>query len=181
MRAVIRRVLAVLLVAALGGCGIPLDDAPRDVPGVPQPRPAPLGADSGTAVERVCLIRDDKLVRSPRRVPAGRAATDHLDDLLAGPTTAESATGLTTALTGRDGTTVTLSANRAVVDLDETARLTYEAIAFGQIVCTLGSRLDVGTISFTSGGRAIGVPRGDGSLADGRVTIADYSELIAPD
>lgn len=171
-----------LLVALLGGCGVPLDDAPRDVSAVPPPRAgAPAPADAGPVVERICLVRDGRLVRTARRIPFARTARQHLADLLAGPTAAESADGLISALTTAEGITLDLQAGRAVVEVGSLVgqgSRSDQVLALGQIVCTLGSRLDVGTVAFTSRGQPLDVPRADGSLASGPVTIADYSTLI---
>jgi hypothetical protein len=56
---------------------------------------------------------------------------------------------------------------------------TDDVPAFGQIVCTLTSQFETGTVTFTSNGEPLSVPRGDASLADGPVTIADYVGLLA--
>lgn len=185
--AVIRRLLGpalLALVVTLAGCGVPLDDAPRDVGDAPRPpADAPAPVDVGPAVQRLCLVRDGLLVRVARRVPNPPPAAEHLADLLAGPTATESADGLTSALTTATGVTMSLMNARATVevgDLVAQGARSDQVLAFGQIVCTLGSRLDVGTVSFTSAGQPLGVPRGDGSLADGPLTIVDYAGLMAP-
>jgi hypothetical protein len=54
-----------------------------------------------------------------------------------------------------------------------------EVLAYGQIVCTLTSQgAEVGTVSFVTGSEPLAVPRADGSLADGSLTIADYAGLL---
>jgi spore germination protein GerM len=134
-------------------------------------------------VERICLVRDGRLVRTARRIPFTRSAAQQLADLLAGPTAAESADGLISALATAEGITLGLQEGRAVVevgDLVAQGGRSDQILAFGQIVCTLGSRLDVGTVTFTSNGQPLDVPRADGSLATGPVTIADYATLIEP-
>jgi hypothetical protein len=105
-----------------------------------------------------------------------------LQDLLAGPTVDERADGLSTALSAADVTGLTIVQRRATVSVaarpDGAAR-SDEVLAYGQIVGTLTSQgAEVGTVSFTSGGRPLGVPKADGALSTGPLTIADYAGLI---
>ncbi|WP_106125010.1 GerMN domain-containing protein [Pseudosporangium ferrugineum] len=179
----------ILLLLALGlalgpaGCGITLDDEPRDIetPGRlgTSGEPAPVGA--GSAVLRLFMVRDGRLVRVPRRVPAPLGPRQQLDALLAGPTAEERRDGLTSAVTTMTVTGLRLSGRRATITIgdrpDELVR-SDEVLAFGQIVCTLTSQTEVGTVSFESAGEPLGVPRADGSLADGPLTIADYNGLL---
>jgi spore germination protein GerM len=181
---VIRRLLAlVTLAAVLGGCGVPLDDAPRDIRGVQLPArsgPAPDG--QGQYIERLCFVKDTKLARIVRRVPVQRPPAAQLSDLIAGPTTEEGAQGYTSALTTASHVTMTVDAGRATVDLGDRADQALrsdDVIALGQIVCTLTAQLPIGTVSFTSGGVLLTVPRGDGVLTTGPLTIADYVDLLA--
>jgi hypothetical protein len=46
-------------------------------------------------------------------------------------------------------------------------------------VCTLTSQFAIGTVTFTSDGHPLSVPRAHASLTDGPVTIADYVALLA--
>ncbi|GGL21306.1 GerMN domain-containing protein [Mangrovihabitans endophyticus] len=175
--------VAVALAGALGGgCGVPLDDEPRDMPGAGLRRSgAPAQDEAGRSVERLCWVRDGHLVRVQRRVPVPPTPTGLLNDLLAGPTADESANGLTSALTTMAGASLTLTGGRAVVEVGDTSNQgvrSDEVFAYGQMVCTLGASLDVGTVSFTSEGQPLSVPRADGSLSDAPLTIVDYSELL---
>lgn len=105
-----------------------------------------------------------------------------LDDLLAGPSSAELQDGLTSALTTIQIDGMTVVQRRAAVQIGEPpgqAARSDEILAYGQIVCTLTSQgAEVGTVSFTSAGQALGVPRGDGSLSTEPLTIADYASLL---
>jgi hypothetical protein len=175
--------LAVLAVLSGGGCGVPLDDAPRNIGDARAPyrSGAPAAEGEGRAIERLCFVRTGRLVRVVRRVPAIRPPAQQLRDLLAGPTSEESIDGLSSALTTATDVTMSLASGRATVDVgarSEQGLRSDDVLAFGQIVCTLTSQLQVGTVSFTSGGEPLGVPRADGSLADGPVTIADYVQLL---
>ena len=180
-----RRLLpAALLVALLTGCGVPVDDAPRDLkrPSPSSGSDAPIPDGFGTAVERLYLVREGALARVVRRVPAPPTPEHLLRDLLAGPSTAEEEDGHTSALSTMRITGMTITQRRATISVgdrpDEGAR-SDETLAYGQIVCTLTSQsAEVGTVSFTSGGRPLGVPRGDGVLSATPLTIADYATLL---
>jgi hypothetical protein len=180
------RAAAVLLtvLAALAGCGVPTDDRPRDVGSAGNllvSRP-PLGLEEGSAAERLCFVRDGRLVRIARRVPQPVSAQHQLQALLDGPTDSEAGAGLTSALTGTTPTIqLTLAAGRAGVEVGDRSQhgvRTDEILAFGQVVCTLASRPEVGTVNFTSAGKPLADPRQDGSLTTGPLTVADYAQLI---
>lgn len=182
-----RRLLPLLLAVALaGGCGVPVDEEPRDLGGPRPPsgssRPAPDGF--GTAVEWLYMVRDGALVRVIRRVSVPPTPLQMLDDLLRGPTRSEQEDGLATALSTMRIEGMTVVQRRATVVVGERSAdgtRNDEMLAYGQIVCTLTSQgAEVGTVSFVSEGRPLGVPRGDGSLYTGPLTVADYSNLIEP-
>ncbi|MET8147867.1 GerMN domain-containing protein [Actinoplanes sp. NPDC049668] len=182
-----RSLLALVAVClSAGACGVPADQTPRDLD---RPRPAsgsntPAPDGFGTAIERLYLIRDGSLARTLRRVPAPPTPQQMLTDLLAGPTTAEQQDGLSSALSTMRINGMTVNQRRATVAINEPpdqAARSDEILAYGQIVCTLTSQgADVGTVSFTSAGRPLGVPRGDGSLSTQPLTIADYASLLDP-
>ena len=166
-------------VLLVGGCGVPTEDLPRDAPVPPVGiSGTPVGGDLGPVVERLCLVRDGRLVRVERRVPVGRSASELMRDLLAGPTGEERRAGLSSSLATASGVSVTVTASRALVEVGDAGGRTDEVLAYGQIVCTLGTRPDVGTVAFTRDGQPLGVPRANGQLAEYPVTIADYDSLI---
>ncbi|WP_125802630.1 GerMN domain-containing protein [Actinoplanes sp. ATCC 53533] len=182
------RGLPALLTACLltGACGVPVDGSPRDLD---RPRPAagsstPAPGGLGSALERLYLVRDGSLVRAVRRVPVPPTPQRMLADLLAGPTRAEQQDGLSSALSTMRIDGMTVIQRRATVTISEPpdqAARSDEILAYGQIVCTLTSQgAEVGTVSFTSAGRPLGVPRGDGSLSTQPLTIADYAGLLDP-
>jgi hypothetical protein len=174
--------------AAVTACGVSPEDTARPVEppaGVQQSwaEQSPPASDSGTVPVRLYLVRDDELVPTTRYVPTEPGVDELVDDLLAGPTDSEQRTGLTSALLGGDIIVDVRPADRiAVVELAaglyETNR-TDQVLAFAQIVCTLTANSRITGVSFTRGGQVVGVPRADGSLAEGPLAAADYAALLA--
>ncbi|MBM0278137.1 GerMN domain-containing protein [Micromonospora tarensis] len=181
-----RRLAPVALAVLLTGCGIPTDDGPRSVrpPGGPLRSSAPAEATvpAGRAVETLCLVRDNRIVPVVRRVDRPPSIADQLRHLLAGPSGAERDSDLTSALPGAvNAAGATVTGTQALVAVDQPAHdggRSDEVLAFGQIVCTLTSRADVTTVAFLRDGRALGVPRADGSLSSRPLTRGDYAPLI---
>lgn len=181
-------VLAVVL-ALLAGCGVPAEDEPRPLPTagtvagtgpVVEVPPSPVGA----VAQPFYFVRRDRLAPVVRWVEPATPLDAVTRALLDGPTQAEAAADLTSALTG----TVTVRGVRrsgtvAVVDigdaLPETGR-TDEILAFGQIVCTLTARNDVSGVTFVRGGQPLEVPGSDGSLSAEPMTARHYASLLVP-
>lgn len=188
MNRVLTAVVGALVATALGGCGIPADDAPRAI--VPPPGPfqglAPVESTvtgRGTVAEQLYLVKDDKLVSVVRWLPAAPTIDTHVADLLAGPTDPEQDADLTSALTGTTIIAdVSLNDGAATVDVGDLADTgrNDQVLAFAQIVCTLTTRPDVTSVSFLQDGQRLGVPRADGSLSRGPLTATDYASLITP-
>ncbi|MFU8871669.1 GerMN domain-containing protein [Micromonospora sp. SL4-19] len=182
-----RRVSILTLAALLvGGCGVPVDEAPRPLHAPPRPFTSPVGSGAvpteGRADEPFCFVRDDRLRTVMRRVDYLPDVETHLQHLLAGPGSAERDAGFTSALTGTAAVAgARLSGGVAEVEVGgagyETRR-SDEILAFGQIVCTLTNRADVHGVSFRRDGQPVDVPRADGSLSRAPLTAADYAPLI---
>ncbi|MCW3845013.1 GerMN domain-containing protein [Micromonospora yasonensis] len=181
-----RRLAAVLLVALLGGCGVPVDDSPR--PLLPPRGSFPSPADTATADpdgrvdETLCFVRNDRLEALTRWVDGIPDVDTQLQHLLAGPDDAERDAGMATALPGTITVAgATATGTVAMVDVreagDETGR-SDEVLAFGQIVCTLTHRSDVDSVAFRRDGQPLAVPRADGSLSALPLTAADYRPLL---
>jgi hypothetical protein len=178
---------ALVTLAVVAGCGVPVDAEPRPVdppngvhPGLSSAAPNQPGAVS----ERLCMVRNELLTAVTRSVPQAVSLDAHLRLLLDGPTEAERDAGFTSALTGTTPVD-TLSQARGIVtvnigDRSEDTGRSDEVLGFGQIVCTLTTRPDVAAVAFTQDGRPLGVPRADGSLSPGPLTAADYADLLAP-
>ncbi len=180
-----RRLLTVAVLVALvpAGCGVPVDTHPRaiDNPHVLR-SDEPLAANAGPRLVRLYLVRAGRLERVSHRVAATPTPAEQLAELLNGPSEQDSAKGLTSALTTMTIEGMTITNRRAVVVVGQppvTGARSDEVLAYGQIVCTLTSQgADVGTVSFVSGGEPLAVPRADGSLSEGDLTIADYADLV---
>ncbi|WDZ82626.1 GerMN domain-containing protein [Micromonospora cathayae] len=174
---------------ALAGCGVTGEREPRTVtpPQGPFPAlssPAPAVTETGALVEQLCYVRDDRLVLVDRRVRIPQTPREQIRLLLDGPVGAERGAGLTSTLTGVNVVTgVRVAGGEATVEVGERLAGTGrndEVLAFGQIVCTLTSRPDVDRVIFVQAGERLGVPRADGSLSTGPLTVADYSAMITP-
>ena len=185
------RLLGCVAMACLtaSGCGVPTETRPRQIAVTPTPtQSAKIDghvAAPGTryTTEHLYLIRDGLLAPAVRDIAGQPTATALLADLLAGPTDTEKAAGLTSALLGTNVVGgVHLAGYVATVELtaspDDPAR-NDEVLAYGQLVCTLTTLPDVAGVVFTRDGSRVGIPRGDGSLADAPLTLGDYVTLLA--
>ncbi|OJF11374.1 GerMN domain-containing protein [Couchioplanes caeruleus] len=169
-------------------CGVPTQDEPHPVTLPRRPLNAsPSAAASepaGEVAQVLCLVRDNRLAQTVRRVGAVPGPQRQLDQLIAGPTPAEQAQGLSTAL-ATTTLTVTVPPGAAVAtveisEADDNAARSDEVLAYGQIVCTLTSRADIAAVSFHRDGQPLQVPRGDGTLSSEPLRAADYRILIGP-
>jgi hypothetical protein len=173
--------VAVLLLA-LAGCGVPTDSAPRPLDKSDAPfrvfdpqTPAPP---HGDLTAEVWFVRDERLVPHSRPIERPGTVRQVLETLFTGPTPAERAAGLATAIPAsvvfRD---VQVQDKIAVVSLDGLNEQ-VQVLAFAQIVATLSARPDVDGVRFRSAGADVQVPRGDGSLTDAPVNRSAYSSLL---
>jgi spore germination protein GerM len=131
---------------------------------------------------RVCFVRGVQVVPVERE-PDGPGLQGALATLAAGPTSADEASGLRTALLAEDAVgDVTLTAGVARVGLRQSFAIGTEdsILALAQLVCTLTAQPGVGQVAFTLEGQAVEVPLADGSLAARPVTRDDYASVIAP-
>jgi hypothetical protein len=180
------RVAVGLVVLSALACGVPAEDDPRPIEaattGATSAPVRPAGEESGPAIETLYFVRDSRLVAVRRAGSRPPSAENQLEHLLAGPTDAEHANGLSTALTGLDVTArVHVDGTAAVVDVGnrpDRAGRSDEVLAYGQIVCTLTARPDVETVIFHYDGQPVDVPRADGSLGRRPLVAADYASLV---
>ena len=131
----------------------------------------------------LCLVRDNRLVQVVRRVGAVPDPQRQLDQLVAGPTESEQVQGLSTALAATALTVARPAAGTVAVEVgeaDEGAARSDEVLAYGQIVCTLTSRVDVSAVAFRRDGKPLQVPRGDLTLSSEPMRAGDYRALMGP-
>ncbi|HEX5995813.1 MAG TPA: GerMN domain-containing protein [Jiangellales bacterium] len=180
-------VATLLLTAAVAGCGVTPDDAPRviDPPRSPfqaheSPSPA---ATTGANSQTLFLVKDGKLVVVTRHPDVAPTLDYLVAALVAGPTASEREQDITSALLGsKIVAAINASDGQAVVELAapiEGAPRTDEVLAYAQLVCTLTTHPDVTGVTFIRDGRPVAVPRADGVLSQGPLTAADYAPLIA--
>jgi spore germination protein GerM len=105
-----------------------------------------------------------------------------LDELAAGPSAAEAARGLRSAIPDEQFLAdVTLGGGTATVGLtDDFSSLggQDQLLAIGQLVLSLTAQPGVGRVAFTLDGERVEVPRGDGSLTSGSVSRDAYADLV---
>ncbi|MCY1145648.1 GerMN domain-containing protein [Actinoplanes sp. Pm04-4] len=173
-------------VVLLGGCGVRAQDEPHGVDLPRHPLTTP-GAGPAVAVGEVaqvlCLVRGDGLVQTVRRTASYPSVQTQLDSLVAGPTAQERSAGLGTALTGLALSGRVVAGAEVTVEfpeLDEGNARNDEILAYGQVVCTMTARADVGSVLFTRDGQALQVPRADGTLTDGPLHSSDYASMLQP-
>lgn len=177
------RVLVALVVAAsVAGCGVSAQDTAEPVSTGAQPA-TPSGGGERTAGSRliVYLVRDADLAPVERRFRTPTAAAA-LDELVKGPTRAEAADGIRTALAPEvvgvedvlsDGAT-TVSLTRGFTGITGGNQL----LAVAQVVWTLTDLASVDRVSFTVEGLPVEVPT-DAGLSSGPVDRDDYRS-VAP-
>ena len=190
------RLAAVGLVALLAaGCGVPRDAAPRPVsPGAVDPSllgesasPSPAPSTLAASTHRVAFVAaGDRLALVPRAVPAApvpQEAQDLLAALMAGPDDGEHDNGLSTALpsdvvlrvTALRGDVAEVSIEGGEPDADP-RRL---PLSVAQVVLTLTSLPEVGTVRLTRDGAPLPAPLPNGELVSRALTAADYRSLLA--
>lgn len=186
-----RRVVAMcLLLTALHGCGIPVEDrarplAGREVPSSLPNRVAPptsrLG-DPSLALAELFFVRDSRLAPVRREAPATPSVEDTLAALMRGPTSMERSDGLRTALVGPVQLAGLEAPGVPVVDVAESfAQIEgeEEILALAQLVFTLTGVPEVDGVAFALSGRVVEVPTGDGTLKSGPLSRQDFA-AVAP-
>lgn len=190
------RLCAALVSAALvlaAGCGIATDDAPRELPeaDVPFGLLAPESTTTTMALParhtvsvRVFLVgAGNRLVAVVHEVPAPPGLSRALTALLDGPTEAESAGGLRSAIS--DQTRVLdVAVERRVATIDLGGGFTAiggqeQILALAQFVFTATEQPAVDAVRFTLEGDPVEVPRGDGTLTQQPLRREDFA-ILAP-
>lgn len=192
MRAACAASLAGGAALALAACGVPTDAGPHRLAAADLP--LALAATTSTtqagartpgpvALIQVYFVAGDRLVARSRLVSSPRDVTHSLGSLLAGPTAAEAASGIRTAISG--GTTilgVRAVRNTAVIDLSPNFANTGgpdQILALAQVVYTATALPGVQAVSFELDDQPVAVPAANGTLLTTPVTRADYASLLA--
>jgi len=191
--------ISVLLLCALGACGvgsqqhaveIPSDDLPSVLeepsgsPSSSATAPTPSTGASALTSSKIYLV-DDKtktLVAVDRPRSQTVTITSLVKSLLNGPTEAESAAGLTTAInTSPALNKITLDGPLATVDFSASfgeIRGTGEVLATAQVVMTVVSYPGTNAVQFSLDGTPTSVPLVSGVLSSGPLTYSDYASLL---
>jgi spore germination protein GerM len=206
-------VFAVFAVFAVAGCGvggqqravvIPSGDLPSVLSGpLGSPSatsshepptssgPASAGASSspsiiGSSLASSVYLVDDKtnrLVAVHRSRNQTATLSTLISTLLSGPTEAESAAGLTTAInTSPTLNKITIQGPLAIIDLSSSfgeIRGAGEVLASAQVVMTAVSYPGTESVLFTLDGTPTAVPLVSGVLSSAPLTFADYASLLA--
>ena len=174
-----RLVPLAVLALVLGGCGVAGQDGATPFP-VPT-RHATATTVAGRATTIVYLVGpDDRLTAVTRPARPGPALAAAMAALRDGPTATESAEGLRTALPGDVAVRAVGAGAKVRVDLTgdvDRIRSRDQVLAAGQLVLTATAVPGVRAVVVLVGGRAIALPRPDGSVQPGSATAADYAGL----
>lgn len=186
-----RRRLAAVLVPLLlvaGSCGIPLGGGPEVLPGGVVTPALTAPAEPGSEVEpasrvTIFLVREGHLEPVTRSTPAARLGAA-VRSLLEGPTAAEVVAGYRTAITPSTalrsaavgGTTGVLDLSSELVEIGGQEQI----LAIAQLVLTATAVPGVERVRFLLEGREVEVPKPDGTLASGALSLSDYEVMRSP-
>lgn len=179
-----------VVLAILTACGVPTHQSARkvaveDVPFglLDEDRGITNPDDSGEPVA-IHLAKEDRLVPALRLLEAPVTPDRVLDALSEGPSEAEVAAGLRSALPN-EPTVEFVSLARGTARVDLARRFTAlssvdQTLALAQIVYTLTDRPGIGLVRFTLQGASTEVLRANGSLTAAPVSRDDYRTLAPP-
>jgi len=186
-RRVIPLFVSTVLVVWAGGCGFPAQDEARPIPddelpvglrpGATPPSTAPVETEPGT----IWLVDGDALDDVRHDVAAPASIESVTTELLIGPSTAEQARGLRSALPDPNVVSdISLSRGVATVDLTSSfAEISPEdqLLAVGQFVLTLTDLRGVGSVQFTVEGAPAAVPTPTGESTEQPAFREQFLEL----
>lgn len=174
----------VLTLVVLTSCGIRGEGTPTRLDDVALPQesiPDEAPDEGGGPTTVVFFVRDDVLEPVERSLPT--TLTSAVRGLLEGPRETETSGGLRSAIpTGTSLRGATLDGGVATIDLSDGFTSVVgpeQVLAIAQIVYTATSLPEVLEVRLAIEGHPIDAARGDGSLASGPVSRADYPELFA--
>ena len=140
---------------------------------------------SSSLASSVYLVDDktNRLVAVHRSRNQTATLSTLISTLLSGPTEAESAAGLTTAInTSPTLNKITIQGSLAIIDLSASfgeIRGAGEVLASAQVVMTAVSYPGTESVLFTLDGTPTAVPLVSGVLSSSPLTFADYASLLA--
>jgi spore germination protein GerM len=191
-----RRLLAIVAVLAIVATACGSDGAvdAGPVPGRPEttvtttetPATTPATTAAGTTQVSVWLARAEKLEPVSRTVPSvPRIGAEAVKALLAGPTTAETRNGFTTAVP-KDTRFLDLTIDGAGIAKVDLSR-DFESgggslgltLRLAQVACTVGQFPTVKGVRFALNGELVSVFSGNGIVLDKPVTCDSYREVLA--
>lgn len=185
MRRRVAALVGVVAAALVVSCGVPAQDRPHVIPdaALPPEQATPSSTIAASVDASIYFVRDDQPVRVARRV-GSRALDGVLDALLAGPTDAELAAGIRTALPADAELRVVEVAGRvATVDVGsllDGITGQEQILVFAQLVLTATDPREVDGVVFERAGRGIDAPTVDGTLVTRPLTRGDYASLLQP-
>lgn len=188
-RRVLGVALALVAVGGLAACGIPADSQPQaiarnDIPFdllAPSTTVVTPGTPGARVTITVYMVGLTGLVPVTRGVRAPATLPEAVSSLLDGPTDAEVADGLRTAIS--DQTSVSpgvVGFGVATVDLGGAFGQVggqEQILAVAQLVFTATELPGVAKVQFTLNGRPVEVPAGDGTLTQGPLGRSDFPSL----
>ncbi len=135
------------------------------------------------AVETVFLyfVVGDRFVQEPRLLPLGATPEVTVAALVLGPSRNDGLVFARSAIGFGDVSSVVVERGVATVGLDVSIQdlpPSERRRMVGQLVLTLTSQRGIGQVLFTVDGKALDVPRGDGTFDSGALSYADFSDLI---
>ena len=181
----VRLAVAVAVLAVAAGCGVADEEIPRDIP--PAQRgdlsdPSSAAGVSPAGGRRIFFVLADggqaSVLRSVAR-DVGDSPAEVMTSLLSGPTAAEQASRLRTAIP--EGTLLlgaqfvsqgTLQIDLSATIFDATGDALIDAVA--QVVYTSNEIEGVDRVLLRVDGQEQRWPRGDGTLVSGPLTVFDY-------
>jgi hypothetical protein len=171
--------------AVTSGCGVPSSDGPQPLPSeLAELAPHLQESAAATAqnvLTQLAWVKGDAIRLSPRAVTADDVASQAaaaLDAVIAGPSEAELARGLSTEVRPDLVASLVMEGGGAIVDLPFSpgdVRLATAQLALAVLLVP-----GVESVTFTIDGVPADVPRADGKVRPGPVTLDDYASLVRP-
>ena len=185
-----KRLASAAALVVLAGCGVATDDGPRALPRGDVPfellAPSTTTVSSTTPVAvttevPVYLVGTGRLTVVRRLVESPPSLFRAIESLLAGPTAEEAGAGLRSAVTNQTRLlSVRVQSGVATIDLSgEFAAIggQEQILALAQLVYTATAAQGVLGVRLSLDGKAVEVPRDDGTLTQEPLGPADYAGL----